>query len=154
MLFFKILEKMMKQTSTEWVCRCTPAQGIVSIDAQMMNTTVTTSVKEILALRGPRRRARRFIALGDMCSRTGHHKTALQVYRFGLKHVMDEEYDQVDMILTARQWHNKNLQWEATILARRMDALLERLHPGMHRHHYAAEVRDTYDDLRHLRAGE
>jgi len=140
----------MKNEKTYYcVCRCTPSEGIVSIDARLLTRELLPmSMDYVRSCRNLRGKAYKALVLGDLCANAGYPNTALRVMRSTMSYIKMKDYDWVCRPINPSFNRLENIvnMYEVRELGRRIDRLWRWLgHPEMA--HSARRVERYYDDL-------
>ncbi len=138
----------MKRKKKSCVCRCTPAKGIVAMDARLLTEMVAQEQRCISVTPNLRRAATQAMHLGDACAASGHPAMAIDVWSRAYDMVRFEDYNLVSTPINTRLYRLADLvsKDEVCELGRRIDRTWLRLgHREMA--HYAARARRYYKDL-------
>ena len=149
-MFFNLLKtkRMKKRKDIRCVCRCTPREGIVAMDAKLLTDMVESERRRIGARDNLRMASQMSMWLGDVCDASGHGGLAIDVWSEGLSRLEWEDQEWVTVPINTRLFRFNNLvsKDEACELGRRIDRTWRRLgHREMA--HYAARARQYYKDL-------
>ena len=79
------------------VCSCTPRGGIRIVDLQVLNQIVRDEEASIAHDKNARRRARRALALGDICMAAGCPIRAIKIWRAAAQRLLAMDYEWVDV---------------------------------------------------------
>lgn len=126
-MFFNLLKfNMMNRKNSQWVCSCTPRQGIVSMDAKLLHQLVDRQLRTIGRTEHPRIRAQRALWLGDLCEKAGFPMMAFDIWRDGMCDLYGADYEWVYTPINTRLFRFNNLvsMEEAREMGRRIDRML------------------------------
>ena len=71
----------METKSYYCVCRCTPREGVVSMDARLLDEILDKGWKTINATENARVIAQKGLILGDLCAGAGHRRAGAGLWR-------------------------------------------------------------------------
>ena len=126
----------MRKHDHQWVCRCTPTQGVVYMTGSLWNLTVAQGETLIRQTPNLRLRAYRALRLGLLCQHTGHPLRAFRIWQEcrALLHDEDEEWGSPSSFIHPKYFSLEALTsgYEASLLGKAMDKLLRQTgHPEM-----------------------
>ena len=131
------------------VCRCTPQRGIISIDAQLLNSEILPQgIGYIRQCRNLRGKAYKALTLSDLCANAGYPTTAMRILRSTIRYIESRDYEWVDRPVNPSYNRLENIvnMYEVRDMARRLDRIWLWLdHPEMARN--ARRVERYYDNL-------
>ena len=151
----------MKRRKVNCICRCTPRQGIVAMNAQESKQLYSQTLKDILNRNNPRHIADMAIEAGNTLSRTGHPLLALRLMKASLSHLISvdedklrhyERYEQIPSYYTEFYMPCSWLTSEedARLLEAAIDAHANRINIALgydERSHLRFRVHETYEEL-------
>ena len=75
------------------VCSCSPKEGVVYLEAQMLRTIVNKTIHPIRCASTCGRKALKGLYLGDLCAEAHHPSWAMSVWSFTIGEIHDKDYD-------------------------------------------------------------
>ena len=119
----------MERKSYYCVCRCTPREGVVSMDARLLDEILDKGWKAINATENVRVIAQKGLILGDLCAGAGYPHRALECWFGALEAVEYLDYDWTFTPLNHRYYRFDSVvsMDECKELGRRIDSLWRRL---------------------------
>ena len=115
------------------VCRCTPKEGVVQLDTQLLRQVVNYRIRSIRCAQNSRMKYHYGLHLGQLCATTGHLWWAIKVWQFTLSLMYGKDYTdwiyvpvnpdyiRIDSVLS---------EPESMDLGRRIDSLWQKMgHP-------------------------
>lgn len=130
------------------ICRCTPRDGIVRMDARLLTEMFAYEMRRIRVMPHLRIAAQMALRLGDTCSHTGHTGLAVEAWREAYGMLLYNDYDWVYTPINTRFFRLADLvsKVEACELGRRIDRELKRIGIG-ELAGFARHARRYYADL-------
>ena len=129
----------MKRRKVNCVCRCTPRQGIETLDPRLLRELYDQRLDQLLRETDPQHIAHIGQLTGDLMLRSGHPLMALSTWQYALSHLLCADEDrQWDYAHSYRPyyaphhvpWSERISDTEALQLAQRIDDLYRHLgHP-------------------------
>jgi len=117
------------------VCRCTPTDGIVHLEARLLHDMVNSQVHALYCAKSCRWKYQRGLLLGDLCASTGHPWWAMKTWTLTLALICEKDWDDWRYEWVNPEWVRIDYvlcEEECLTLGRRVDNLWRKLgHPEM-----------------------
>lgn len=112
------------------VCSCSPTDGVVFMDTQMLRDIVNREIHPIRCASTCGRKAQKGLVLGDLCAEAHHPLWAIRIWGFVIEQIHDKDYDDwVDVWFNTRYVRLQDVisNGLCEILGRRIDDVERRL---------------------------
>ena len=151
----------MKRRKVNCVCRCTPRQGIVAMNAQESEQLYSQLLSDIVRRKNPRHIADIAIQTGNTLRRIGHPLLALKLMKAALAHLLSvdedrlrdyERYHQIPSYYSEfyMPWRWRTSEEDARELAAAIDDHTNAVNRQLGhntRSHLRFRIHDTYESL-------
>lgn len=82
----------MRKRNSYRVCRCTPKEGVVQLETQLLRQVVNYRIRSIRCAQNTRMKYHYGLHLGQLCATTGHLWWAIKVWQFTLSLMCGKDY--------------------------------------------------------------